>query len=164
MSSHRAFGGGAVKAVLQRVQRASVEVTGERCAQIEQGLMILLGVVPADQVSEAEFLAQKCAQLRIFEDGQGKMNRSLLDVGGEALVVSQFTLCADCRHGRRPAFTGAARAEHARPLYERFVKRLAECGVPVQTGRFGADMQVSLQNDGPVTIILDTEEMMPGRL
>ena len=81
MSSHRAFGGGAVKAVLQRVQRASVEVTGERCAQIEQGLMILLGVVPADQVSEAEFLAQKCAQLRIFEDGQGKMNRSLLDVG-----------------------------------------------------------------------------------
>ena len=118
--------------------------------------MILLGVVPADQVSEAEFLAQKCAQLRIFEDGQGKMNRSLLDVGGEALVVSQFTLCADCRHGRRP--------EHARPLYERFVKRLAECGVPVQTGRFGADMQVSLQNDGPVTIILDTEEMMPGRL
>lgn len=149
-----------MKAVLQRVRQASVEIEGERCAQIGRGLVILLGVVPADQEAEAAFLARKCAQLRIFEDGQGKMNRSLLDEGGAALVVSQFTLCADCSHGRRPAFTGAAKPELANPLYEHFAARLEELGVQTQTGRFGADMQVSLQNDGPVTIILDTDELM----
>ena len=151
-----------MRAVLQRVRAASVAIAGETAAQTGPGLLILLGVAPDDTEAQARQLAAKCAGLRIFEDENGKMNRSLLETGGEALVVSQFTLYADCRHGKRPSFTGAARLETAVPLYEAFQQALREAGVPVQHGEFGADMLVSLQNDGPVTILLDTADL-PGK-
>lgn len=130
-------------------------VDGRTIARIGQGLVILLGVAPADGEAQARLLAEKTAQLRIFEGDAGKMNLSLLDIGGEALVVSQFTLYADTRKGRRPSFTEAASPEVARPLVETFCRLLSALGAPVQTGEFGAHMVVEIVNDGPVTIVLE---------
>ena len=144
-----------LRAVLQRVLNASVKVDGEIVGQIDQGLLVLLGVGHGDSETQAKWLADKTAELRIFEDDAGKMNLSLLDVGGSALVVSQFTLLGDCRKGRRPAFTGAAEPKIANELYERYVELLAGRGIPVETGIFAADMKVSLVNDGPVTMVID---------
>ncbi|MEM1485940.1 D-aminoacyl-tRNA deacylase [Oscillospiraceae bacterium PP1C4] len=150
-----------MKAILQRVRSAKVEIDNKTAGEIGQGLMILLGVVEGDDVEQADFLAEKAVHLRIFEDENGKMNRSLFDIGGGMLVVSNFTLCADARHGRRPSFTGAAKPDMANALYERFVAAVKDEGAaPVQTGVFGADMLVSIANDGPVTIVLDTDEIM----
>lgn len=150
-----------MRAVLQRVSHASVTIGGERRAQIGQGLLILLGVCPTDDAPTADFMADKTAALRIFEDEAGKMNLSLLDVGGEALVVSNFTLYADCKKGRRPSFIGAARPDMADELYLRYTDALRKQGISVQTGEFGAEMKVELLNDGPVTIILDSDEIKP---
>ncbi len=144
-----------MRAVLQRVKRGSVRVGGSVIAQIEHGLVILLGVGHADSEVTARAMAEKVAALRIFEDEQGKMNLSVRDVKGEALVVSQFTLYADARKGRRPSFTDAALPEQARPLVERFAAFLSDFGVPTQQGEFGAEMLVEILNDGPVTIWLD---------
>jgi D-tyrosyl-tRNA(Tyr) deacylase len=147
-----------MRAVVQRVTRASVVVEGQTVGAIGRGLMILLGVAHGDGEEQARWLAQKIAGLRIFEDDEGKMNLSLLDVGGSALVVSQFTLYADSRKGRRPSFTDAARPEVAEPLCDRFASLLREEGVAqVETGVFGAYMQVEIHNDGPVTLILERE-------
>ena len=148
-----------MKALLQRVRSAQVETGGECIAKTGKGLLIFLGVTEGDGERECDLLCDKAAALRIFEDAGGKMNRSLCDENGEVLVVSQFTLAADCKKGRRPSFTAAARPEQAIPLYERFIRRMRETqGVKaVASGRFGADMQVSLCNDGPVTIWLDTD-------
>jgi len=145
-----------VRAVVQRVTQASVEIDGEVVGAIGTGLVVLLGVKPGDDQRAIDFLAEKIANLRIFCDDEGKMNRSLIDVGGAALVVSQFTLYGDCRKGRRPSFIDAAAPEVAEPLYERFVARMREIGLSVETGRFAADMKVGLINDGPVTLILDS--------
>jgi D-tyrosyl-tRNA(Tyr) deacylase len=147
-----------VRAVVQRVARASVTVEGQVVGAIERGLMILLGVTHGDGEEQASWLANKVAGLRIFEDKEGKMNLSLLDVGGSALVVSQFTLYGDASKGRRPSFTGAARPEIAEPLCDRFAERLREAGVfRVESGVFGAHMMVEIHNDGPVTLILERE-------
>jgi D-aminoacyl-tRNA deacylase len=144
-----------MRLVLQRVRSGRVLVAGHAIAEISQGFVILLGVGPEDGESQARILCEKIANLRVFEDEQGKMNRSLLEVGGQALVVSQFTLYADTRKGRRPSFTDAALPEIARPLVERFAEMLSELGVPTQTGEFGAHMLVEIINDGPVTIWLE---------
>lgn len=144
-----------MRLVLQRVRRGKVSVEGRPVAEIGPGLVILLGVGPADTEETARALAEKTAYLRIFEDAQGKMNLSVRDVGGAALVVSQFTLYADTRRGRRPSFTAAALPDLARPLVERFAVLLAGYGVPTQTGEFGANMLVEIENDGPVTIMLE---------
>lgn len=142
---------------MQRVTSASVAVEGEPTRAIGDGLLILVGVTEGDGENEARWMAGKCANLRIFEDAEGRMNQSLLETGGGALVVSQFTLYGDARKGRRPSFTGAARPEVADPLYRRVAELLAGTGVdPVRTGTFGAHMRVSLLNDGPVTLILET--------
>ncbi|MBR4051378.1 MAG: D-tyrosyl-tRNA(Tyr) deacylase [Clostridia bacterium] len=147
-----------MKAVIQRVKRADVVVDGKTVGEIDRGFLILLGVVEGDTEKEAEILAAKTAKLRIFEDENEKMNLSLTDVDGEALVVSQFTLCADCKKGNRPSFTASAAPDIANTLYERYSALLLENGIrKVENGVFGADMQVSLVNDGPVTIILDTD-------
>jgi D-tyrosyl-tRNA(Tyr) deacylase len=143
-----------VRAVVQRVSEARVTVADERVAEIGRGLVVLLGVARGDSETEAERLAGKVARLRIFEDDAGKFDRSLLDEGGEALVVSQFTLIADTRKGNRPSFTQAAPPDEAEPLYEAFCAALASLGVPVARGVFGARMAVELANDGPVTIVL----------
>lgn len=149
-----------MKAVIQRVKYANVKINGEIAGECGKGFMILLGVHSSDTKEDAEKLMKKVPVLRIFEDDNGKMNKSLLDVDGEALVVSQFTLIADCSHGRRPSFTDSAPAQQANELYEYFVELLRQSGVrSVQTGVFGADMQVELVNDGPVTIILDSKEL-----
>jgi D-tyrosyl-tRNA(Tyr) deacylase len=145
-----------VRAVVQRVSRARVVVGQETVAAIGAGLCVLVGVAEEDTAAEAERLAGKVARLRIFEDDAGRFDRSLLDVGGEALVVSQFTLIADTAKGNRPSFGGAARPEEAEVDYERFCAAMRELGVPVRIGTFGARMQVELVNDGPVTIVLDT--------
>ncbi len=145
-----------MRAVIQRVSSASVEVEGKRVASIGRGLVVLLGVARADGEREAMWLAGKIAGLRVFEDEAGKMNRSVVEVGGSVLVVSQFTLLGDCRKGRRPSFTEAAGPEEAERLYQTFVARLGESGVPVETGVFQAHMAVHLVNDGPVTLVLDT--------
>jgi D-tyrosyl-tRNA(Tyr) deacylase len=145
-----------MRAVLQRVRRASVTVAGETIGEIGTGLLVLLGVHRTDAAEQARWLAEKVAGLRVFEDADGKMNVSVQDAGGRVLVVSQFTLYGDCRKGRRPSFIEAAAPELAEPLYERFADELRALGVPVATGRFGADMQVELVNDGPVTVIIDT--------
>ena len=148
-----------MRAVIQRVSRASVTVAGERLAEIGQGLVVLLGVAAGDTVEDAYRMARKTAELRIFSDAAGRFNLSLLDVGGEALVVSQFTLLADTRKGRRPSFTRAAPPEEAEPLVEAFAAALRETGVEVGMGRFGARMLVEIHNQGPVTILLDSEEL-----
>lgn len=150
-----------MRALLQRVRHAGVTIDGESAGKIGAGLLVLLGVGQRDTEAECDYLLAKTLELRIFEDEAGKMNRSLLDAGGELLVVSQFTLYADCKRGRRPAFASAARPETAVPLYERFLRLARERGVTVQSGRFGAEMQVDLVNDGPVTILLDSDELMP---
>lgn len=144
-----------MRAVVQRVASAQVLVDGETVAAIGPGLCVLLGVARNDGEQDADRLAGRIARLRIFENDEGRFDRSLLDVAGEALVVSQFTLIADTAKGNRPSFTDAAPPEHAEPLYERFCAALRDLGVPVQTGVFGARMEISLANDGPVTIVLD---------
>ncbi|HEX2979810.1 MAG TPA: D-aminoacyl-tRNA deacylase [Anaerolineaceae bacterium] len=144
-----------MRIVIQRVQRGKVTVEGRTVAEIGEGLVVLLGVGPQDGEEQARYLTEKVANLRIFEDEQGKMNRSVLDVGGQVIVVSQFTLYADARKGRRPSFVAAALPDVARPLVDRFVELLKEQGVPTQTGEFGAHMVVDIANDGPVTIWMD---------
>jgi D-tyrosyl-tRNA(Tyr) deacylase len=146
-----------MRALLQRVSRAEVRVAGDRIAAIGPGLVVFLGVGRADDAATATALARRIADLRIFEDDAGRTNRSLLDVGGRALVVSQFTLYADTSRGRRPGFTAAAPPEVAEPLWATFCDGLAAVGVAVERGRFGAAMEVELVNDGPFTIWLDTE-------
>lgn len=146
-----------MRAILQRVTKGSVTVAGQLTGQIEHGLVVLLGVTHDDTPAQADFLAQKTAQIRIFDDGEGKMNRSVLEVGGGVLVVSQFTLYANAKGGRRPDYLAAARPEHAEPLVSRYVEQLRQNGVArVETGIFRAMMQVEIHNDGPVTILLDT--------
>lgn len=150
-----------MKALLQRVKKASVTVEGKVIGSVGEGYLILLGVREGDTAAEAKFLAQKTAELRVFTDPDGKMNLSMMDIGGGALVVSQFTLCADCRKGRRPSFIDAMKPPMAEELYLDYVRFLKEAGVShVETGEFGADMLVSIDNDGPVTIMLDTDEIM----
>ena len=144
-----------MRVVLQRVQHGRVSIEGRKIAEIGPGVVILLGVGPADGEEQARYLVEKIVNLRIFEDDQGKINRSLLQVGGGAIVVSQFTLYADTRKGRRPSFTDAAPPEIARPLVERFAELLSAQGVPTQTGAFGAHMLVEINNDGPVTIWME---------
>ena len=148
-----------MRAVLQRVTRAAVTVDGETVGAIGPGLVVLLGVARDDGPEEARRLAAKTAELRIFADEEGHFNRSLLETGGAALVVSQFTLLADVRKGRRPSFVAAAPPEEASPLVDTFTDALRELGVSVATGRFGAHMRVELENDGPVTLVLDTADL-----
>jgi len=152
-----------VKALIQRVSRASVEVDSEIVGAIGAGSLILLGVADGDGIDEARRLARKAAEIRIFEDADGHFNLSLLDSGGEALVVSQFTLLADTRRGRRPSFTEAAPPEVAEALVLEFEESLRAAGVHVASGRFGAHMKVELVNDGPVTILLDTSDLQRPR-
>ncbi|MDO9574719.1 MAG: D-aminoacyl-tRNA deacylase [Candidatus Contubernalis sp.] len=144
-----------MKAVVQRVSRGSVTVEGKEVSAIGRGVVVLLGVGTGDDLSQARFLAEKIANLRIFEDPQGKMNLSLLDIEGEALVVSQFTLYGDCRKGRRPSFIEAAPPQEAQMLYRKFCDFLRETGVKVVTGRFQAMMKVEIINEGPVTLLLE---------
>ena len=148
-----------MKAIIQRVSNASVKVDGEFTGKIGEGFLILLGVNAEDTEKEAKLLAQKVSKLRVFTDADDKMNLSLLDIKGEVLAVSNFTLCADASHGNRPSFINAARPEKAEPLYELFCEELKQNGIiTVEKGIFGADMKVELLNDGPVTIILDTND------
>ncbi|MBX6349946.1 MAG: D-tyrosyl-tRNA(Tyr) deacylase [Clostridia bacterium] len=147
-----------MRAVVQVCRRAEVRVAGERVAQIGRGLVVLIGVAREDDAADADQLADRIAHLRVFPDEAGKMNRSLLDVGGEALLVSQFTLLGDARGGRRPSFTAAAAAPRARALFEAAASALGDRGVPVQKGRFGEHMEVELVNEGPLTILLDTRK------
>jgi len=149
-----------MRAVLTRVKSASVAIDGQTVGQIGQGFLILLGVGPQDTEKECRYLAEKALGLRVFEDENGKMNLGLSDVDGQVLVVSQFTLYGNCRKGRRPSFTDAAGPELGNTLYERFLAICEELGYPPQHGQFGADMQVSSVNDGPVTLILDTDQLM----
>ncbi|GAB2484762.1 D-aminoacyl-tRNA deacylase [Alkalibacterium psychrotolerans] len=146
-----------MRAVIQRTTGASVKVEGEVTGQIETGLVVLLGVEDADTVEDADYLARKIANMRIFEDENEKMNRSLSDVEGSVLSISQFTLHADTKKGNRPSFTKAAKPDKADELYDYFNKQLRELNVPVETGSFGAHMSVQLLNDGPVTIIIDSK-------
>ncbi len=148
-----------MKALIQRVSEASVDIHGERVAEIKQGLLVLLGITHTDTVADVEKLAAKIPALRIFEDEKGLMNKSVMDIGGSLIVVSQFTLYADTRKGNRPSFIEAARPEQAEPLYEKLVEKMRAImgGVRVQTGRFGAEMKVRLLNDGPVTVELRTD-------
>lgn len=145
-----------MRAVVQRVSEASVRVEGEEISRIGRGLLVLLGVSRADGEKEADYLAGKIAHLRVFEDEEGRLNRSLLETGGEMLVVSQFTLLGDCRKGRRPSFIDAAEPGQATRLYEHFVRQTKTLGISVQTGRFRALMAVFLVNEGPVTLILES--------
>ena len=145
-----------MRALVQRVSYARVKVAGETVGEIGAGLLILLGVAAEDTEKEAAFVADKCANLRIFEDEAGKMNLSLLDTGGAALIISQFTLYGDASHGRRPSFSAAAPPELAEPLYLKFAELMKNAGVPVATGRFRAEMAVELCNDGPVTIMVES--------
>ena len=150
-----------MKIVAQRVSRSSVTAGGKMIGEIGPGMCILVGVAPADTEREAVWTADRITDLRVFEDRDGKMNKSLLETRGEALVISQFTLYADCRKGRRPSFSGAASPDSAKALYESFANRMGERGIVVRTGIFGADMKVEIVNEGPVTIILDTAADMP---
>lgn len=147
-----------MRALIQRVSSASVSVEGETVGDIGPGLLVLICAMHGDQEAEADTLARKIAKLRIFKDDAGKMNRSVLDISGAALVVSQFTLAADTHRGNRPGFSTAASPEEGKRLYSYFADRLAEEGLRVATGQFGADMKVALLNDGPVTIWMDTED------
>ncbi len=148
-----------MRGVVQRVKRASVEVEGNIIGEIEQGILLLLGVEDTDEVKDLEYMCDKVPNLRIFEDENGKMNKSLIDVGGQLLVISQFTLLGDARKGRRPSFTAAAVPDKAIPMYESFIKKMKNSGITTQCGEFGADMQVELVNDGPVTILLDSRRI-----
>jgi D-tyrosyl-tRNA(Tyr) deacylase len=146
-----------LRALIQRVTRASVSINGQVTGQIGHGLVILVGIAHEDTRDDATVLVNKIADLRVFGDSDGKMNVSLLDIGGQALVISQFTLYADTRKGRRPSYNGAARPETAIPLYESFVLAFRERGIHVETGEFGADMTVDIQNSGPVTLMLESD-------
>ena len=149
-----------MKAILQRVSDARVDIENKTVGQIEKGFLILLGVENGDEQRDADVLTAKISGLRIFTDENDKMNLSLADVGGGVLVISNFTLCADCSHGRRPSFIAAARPETAEPLYEYFCKKMTDNGISrVEKGVFGADMQVSLTNDGPVTIEINSKDL-----
>ena len=148
-----------MRVVLQRVKHASVTVDGTICGSIAQGYLLLVGITQSDNEGIIKKMAKKCAELRVFEDENGKMNKGLADVNGQILSISQFTLYADCRKGRRPGFEKAAKGDIAQPLYELFNEELRKAGVHVETGIFGADMKVDLLNDGPVTILFDSEEM-----
>lgn len=148
-----------MRAVVQRVSRASVKVDGELAGEIAQGLLVLLGVAQDDSEADADYLAEKIAGLRIFEDDGGKMNLSVADVGGSVLAVSQFTLFGDVRRGKRPSFDAAARPEQAKALYEYFVEQIRASGLCCETGRFQEMMAVELVNSGPVTILLDSKKM-----
>ncbi|CAB1059630.1 D-aminoacyl-tRNA deacylase (EC [Olavius sp. associated proteobacterium Delta 1] len=146
-----------MRAVIQRVKNSSVKTDDLIISQIGRGLLVLLGVASGDRPSDADYLANKIANLRIFEDANGKMNRSLLDTGSQMLVVSQFTLLGDCRKGRRPSFVAAAEPAKAAALYEHFIEQVRILGISVETGRFRATMEVALVNDGPVTLILESQ-------
>ena len=149
-----------MRVVVQRCLRAEVRIAGETVGQIGRGFLLLVGVTDGDTAKEADLLAKKVGQMRVFEDADGKMNLGLKEVDGAILSISQFTLYADCRKGNRPSFIRAARPETAEPLYDYFNERLrTEYGLQVETGRFGADMKVDFINDGPVTILLDSEEL-----
>ena len=150
-----------MRLVLQRVSAANLTVEGEEPRAIGPGLVALVGICPGDDAKTADWMAKKTLGLRVFTDGAGKLNLSVLETGGELLVVSNFTLYADCKKGRRPAFTGAAGPELAQPLYERFAAALREGGGRVTTGTFGGAMEVDIHNSGPITILLDSEEIMP---
>ena len=152
-----------MRALIQRVARASVTIDGAVHGSIGQGFLVLLGITDGDTADDAVYLADKVVRLRVFTDDDNKMNRSLADVGGGILIVSQFTLYGDCKKGNRPSFTAAARPETAIPLYETFIARCRESGLPVETGEFGADMKVDLLNDGPVTLWMDTAQMRCGK-
>ncbi len=145
-----------MRLVVQRVRQGSVEVDGEVCGRIEVGLVVLIGVHTDDGEQQVDFCADKCVHLRIFEDDEGRMNRSLLDAGGAMLAISQFTLYGDCRKGRRPSFDAAAKPVHAQALYEHFIDRVAGYKVHVEQGVFGAHMQVQIDNDGPVTLVIES--------
>ncbi|KER09105.1 MAG: D-tyrosyl-tRNA(Tyr) deacylase [[Candidatus Thermochlorobacteriaceae] bacterium GBChlB] len=145
-----------MRVLVQRVRHASVEVDGAIIGNIEQGLLLFVGIAPNDGVSDLEWMSSKVLNLRVFEDGAGKMNRSVLDVQGGILAVSQFTLYGDARKGNRPSFTDAAQPEIAEPLYNQFVEKLRQSSLNIQTGRFAAQMQVELINDGPITLMLES--------
>lgn len=147
-----------MRVVLQRSKNAAVTVKGQTVGAISRGLVLLVGIADGDTEQDAAYVAEKIAGLRIFEDEGGRMNLSVLETGGQVLSISQFTLYGDCRKGRRPNFMGAARPEHAEPLYDRFNAMLRERGIHVETGRFGAMMDVSLVNDGPVTLIVESKQ------
>lgn len=151
-----------MKLVIQRVRQASVTVDGERISEIGCGLLVLVGVSHGDTPFDAQYLAGKTARLRIFEDDAGKMNRSVQDVGGSVLAVSQFTLCGDCSKGNRPSFIQAARPEQGESLFNEYVQAVEQLALPVQTGQFGADMKVELLNDGPVTLMLESSGRTKG--
>jgi len=147
-----------VKAVIQRVSCGNVSIDGKTTGAIRQGFVVLLGVAAGDEKADAEYLAEKISNLRVFEDTGGKMNLSIGDIDGSMLVISQFTLLADCRKGRRPSFVRAAGPETANELYTYFIQQVQARQIPVETGRFGARMAVSIENDGPVTIIVDSRD------
>lgn len=148
-----------MRAVVQRVSRAGVKVEEKIIGKIDRGILLLLGVEESDEEKDLEYMCDKIPNLRIFEDEEGKMNKSLLDVGGSLLVISQFTLLGDARKGRRPSFTQAARPEKAIPMYERFIDSMKEKNITTEAGEFGAHMEVELINDGPVTILLDSKRL-----
>ena len=148
-----------MRAVVQRIMEAQVSIEGQIVGKIERGFLVFLGVGKEDQEDDADYLAAKIPQLRVFEDDEGKFNLSLLDIGGEILVVSQFTLFGDCRKGRRPSFTEAADPQRAQKLYHRFIATLQENEITVATGEFQARMEVALVNDGPVTLLLDSKKL-----
>jgi D-tyrosyl-tRNA(Tyr) deacylase len=147
-----------MRALIQRVSHARVSIDGKTVGRIDKGLVVLLGIANDDTTDDLRYLAEKIVHLRIFEDAEGKMNLSALDINGQILAISQFTLYADCRRGRRPGFTDAARPEISQPLYDSFVSALKTYDIKVETGRFGAHMMVEIFNDGPVTIMLDSDE------
>ena len=149
-----------MRAVVIRVSRANITINGEPGGSIGRGFLVLVGIREGDSEAESAYLAKKCAELRVFEDENGKMNKSLADIGGSILAVSNFTLYADCSRGRRPDFFHAAKPATAIPVYEHFLEQIRSHGVPLETGEFGADMQIDHVNDGPVTLILDTDQMM----
>ena len=160
MWANKSFGAGDImRFVIQRVKQASVEIDGEVVGRIRKGFLVLIGISKEDDIATAGKMVRKLVGLRIFEDADGKTNLSLDQVGGELLLVSQFTLCADCSHGNRPSFTDAAKPDQAIPIYEYIVKECKRERIPVETGRFGADMKVSLINDGPFTIVLDSKDL-----
>jgi len=148
-----------MRALLQRVTAGAVSIDGQTVGQIGRGLVILVGITHDDDEAHCRYLAEKCANLRIFVDADGKMNRSLLEVGGAALIISQFTLYGDSRKGRRPSYTDAAEPAKAIPLYEMFIREMRGYGIPVETGRFGADMAVEIHNDGPVTLMVESRRI-----